>query len=421
MKILLRKAFIADNSSPFNGATKDILIDNGIIVQIADSISTVADNTVEADGLTVSPGWVDIFTHAADPGYEYRETLSTAAAAAAAGGYTTVFTLPDTLPIIQNKSQVEYIRKGSATLPVEFYPLGAITRNTEGKELAEMYDMHASGAIAFSDGLQPVQTSGLLLKALQYVKAFNGTIVQMPVDKSIGTHGLMNEGIVSTQLGLPGIPAVAEHIIIKRDLDLLRYTESKLHITGVTTAESIRLVKEAKAEGLQVTCSVTPYHLFFADEDLQQYDTNLKLTPPLRSRADVQALKDAVIDGTVDCIASHHIPHNVDAKICEFEYAKAGMIGLQTAFVAVNTAIPGLSVEKIVALFSQNARNIFHLPATNMIKENHIAELTLFTRSGNTTLTKANNKSASNNSAFMDKTLNGQVIGIASKQSLHLN
>jgi len=284
-----------------------------------------------------------------------------------------------------------------------------------------MYDMHASGAVAFSDGLQPIQTSGLLLKALQYVKAFDGTIVQMPVDKSIGTHGLMNEGIVSTQLGLPGIPAVAEHIIIKRDIDLLRYTGSKLHITGITTAESIRLIKEAKAEGLQVTCSVTPYHLFFADEDLKEYDTNLKLTPPLRTRTDVQALCEAVTDGTIDCIASHHIPHNTDAKVCEFEYAKAGMIGLQTAFAAVNTAIPGLSTEKIIALFSNNARNIFHLPATNMIKENNIAELTLFTRSGNTLLTKANNKSASHNSAFLDRSLNGQVIGIVSKQSVYLN
>ena len=420
MKILLRKVLIADSTSSLNNLIKDILIENGKIVLIADSIPDKADEYMEEPDCVVSPGWVDTFSHFCDPGYEYKETLETGAASASAGGFTDVFVLPNTLPMVQSKSQVEYIVQKSKMLPVNIHPIGAITKNIEGKDLAEMYDMHASGAVAFSDGLFPVQTSGLLLKALQYVKAFEGILMQVPIDQSIGTHGLMNEGIVSTRLGLPGLPAIAEEIIVKRDIDLLRYTESKLHITGISTSVSLEEIAKAKKEGIAISCSVTPYHLYFTDEDLLEYDTNLKVNPPLRSKNDRQALREGILNGTIDCIASHHLPQNWDNKTCEFEYAKAGMIGLESSFAIVNSVLPELSNDQLVKIFSTTARTIFNLPAI-IIEEGADAELTLFSRRGLTLLTKENIKSKSHNSPFVQKELKGKVIGTITKGHIYLN
>jgi dihydroorotase len=419
MNILLKQVTIADPNSPFNGAVKDILIENGIIKQIADSVTT--DNEViELTGFIVSPGWVDIFSHFCDPGFEYRETLETGAAAAAAGGYTQVFALPNTNPAVQNKPQVEYIVQKSKPLPVTIHPLGAVTKGIEGKDLAEMYDMHDGGAIAFSDGTTPVQSAGLMVKALQYVKPFNGVIIQLPQDKSLGQHGLMNEGITSTRLGLPGIPAIAEELIIRRDIELLAYAGSKLHITGVSTEKGLQLIQSAKDAGLDITCSVTPYHLFFCDEDLQTYDTNLKVNPPLRTKQDMLALREGVKNGWVDCIASHHIPQNWDGKTCEFEYAKNGMIGLQTAFAVVNTAIPGLMADKIAGLFSLNARRIFNLPVP-AIEEGAVAELTFYNAQETFVLQKQNILSKSQNTPFIQVPLTGKVVGIAAKGITVLN
>ena len=420
MNILLRKVFIAHPASSHHQSVKDILLVNGVIAQIATDIQANADMTIEENGLTATAGWVDCFSHFNDPGHEYKETIQTGAATAAAGGFTQVFTLPNTKPVVDNKSQVEYIVQNTKSLPVTLHPLGAITKSIEGKDLAEMYDMQHSGAIAFSDGTNPVQSPGLFLKALQYIKAFDGILIQVPTDKSIGQYGLMNEGIVSTKLGLPGFPAIAEELFIQRDIELLKYTNSKLHITGVTTAKGIALIQKAKEDGLSISCSVTPYHLFFSDEDLQTYDTNLKVNPPLRPLADVEALRKAVLNGWVDCIASHHLPQNWDNKICEFEYAKYGMLGLQTSYAAVQTAIPQLTANQVNQLFSENARTIFNLPEVT-IEEGAIAELSLFSSSQQTLLTSENNKSKSFNTAFAGKTLNGKVIGIIHKGNIYLN
>lgn len=413
MKILLKQVTIADPLSPFNGSVKDILIHNGIIEKIDNAIEAGGvDSTIT--GLTVSPGWVDIFSHFCDPGLEYRETLESGASAAAAGGYTQVFVLPNTNPAVQNKSQVEYIVQKAKSLPVTVHPMGAVTKGLEGKDLAEMYDMKNSGAVAFTDGILPVQSPGLMLKALQYVKAFDGVVVQVPMDKSIGQHGLMNEGIVSTRLGLPGIPAIAEELIIQRDIELLKYSGSKLHITGVSTAKGLALVQKAKEEGLAVTCSVAPYQLYFCDEDLSEYDTNLKVSPPLRTRADMMALREAVASGLIDCIASHHIPQNWDSKTCEFEYAKNGMLGLQTAYAVLNTAVPGLTSNRVAQLLSQNARNIFNLPLAT-INEGAVAELTLFAPGEKSVLGKGDIKSKSSNTPFIGVELTGRVAGIIAK------
>lgn len=419
MKILIKNALIADQSSLFNGQIKDLFILDGIINAIGDNLTTPADKIVDTPNVVVSPGWVDVFAHFNEPGYEHRETIDSGIEAGIAGGFTHLFLVPNTQPVVQNKSIIEFIKRKSVGKGVNLLPIGAATKDIEGKDLAEMWEMQQAGAIAFSDGLNSIQSAGLMLKALQYIKAFDSTFIQMPIDKSIGTHGLINEGIVSTQLGLPGLPAIAEHIIIKRDIDLLKYTDSKLHITAVSTAESLELIKEAKAQGLKISCSVTPYHLFFSDEDLMDYDTHLKVNPPLRTKKDVEALRKGIVDGTIDCIASHHFPQHWDNKSCEFEYAKNGMISLQTVFNVLMTAIPELTPAKVAELLCENARNLFNI-ASSGIEIGAKADITLFTNTGNTIFTKDSNKSKSQNSPFFDKTLNGKVIGTIFNNEINL-
>ena len=409
MTILLKQVTIADPQSKHNGLTTDIFIENGVIVSIESNSSKKADQTIDCKGSFVSGGWVDVFSNFCDPGFEFKETLQSGIAAAAAGGYTRVLVMGDTKPVTDNKAQVAYIYAAGNHSNVTLHPIGAITKKMEGQSLAEMYDMRASNAVAFSDGMHPVQSPGVFLKALQYVKAFDGVLIQIPIDKTIAANGLMHEGIVSTQMGLPGLPAVAEELMVKRDIDLLRYTNSKLHITGVSSATTVNLIRAAKKEGLAISCSVTPTHLFYCDEDMTTYNTNLKVIPPVRTKADREALRAAVVDGTIDCISSHHAPQDWDHKVCEFEYAEFGNIGLQTTYSALEQTVPGLKPDQISNLLSVNARQIFGLPGVS-IEEGQGAELTIFNRTETTTLTPENNKSKSSNSAFMKQPLTGKVM-----------
>ncbi len=418
MNVLLKKVTILCAASAFHKQIKDILIADGIIKQIGDDIADSQAQLISGKNLHVSIGWMDIFADFAEPGFENRETIETGANAAAAGGFTDVMLVPNSNPVVCSSSSLAFFKQRSAVLPVTIHNIGAVTKNAEGAALAEMYDMNANGAVAFSDGHNSIQQAGILLKALQYVSAKNAVIIQIPEDKSVTDGGLMNEGITSTMLGLPGKPALGEEIMIARDIELLRYTNSRLHITAVSTKKGLDRIAAAKQEGLNITCSVTPYHISFCDEDLDTYDTNLKVNPPLRTREDKNAIQAALFGGTIDTIASHHRPQHADDKVCEFEYAKNGMTGIQTLFGAVNAA--SNNTEALVQMLSDNARRIFGVPVPQL-KENERACLTIFDPDAEYIFEESMNKSLAKNSAYFGGKMKGKVLGIINKNKMILN
>lgn len=418
MKVLIKKATVVSPASAFHEKIKDILIENGIITIIDDGLDIDTESVINIPGINVSVGWMDCFANFCDPGEEFKETLESGARAAAVGGYTEVMLIPNTSPVVSNKSQVEYLTEKGKMLPVTIHPIGTITKNAEGKELSEMFDMFHSGAVAFSDGINPVQSSGILQKSLEYLVAINGTIIQLPDDKNIGTHGLMNEGAVSTRLGLQGKPALSEELMVARDIELARYTNSKIHFTGISTKKSLDLIVTAKKEGLNVSCSVTPYHLFFSDDDLVQYDTNLKVNPPLRTKEDRDALRIGIKNGSIDFIASHHQPQDWDHKVCEFQYAKNGMETLESVFGAVLAS--GISATSFVKMQTENIRSVFNLQLPSF-QAGQKANLTLFLPEEEYIFEEKNILSKCKNNAFIQQKLKGRVIGIINKDKLYLN
>lgn len=418
MNLLIKNAVIINGNNSDAAAATDILIQDEKIAAIGTNLETDSAQVYDAGGAYISLGWVDVFSQFGEPGFEYRETLSTGAAAAAAGGFTHVFLLPHSLPPIQSRSAAEYISKSNTA--VYLHPVGAITQDCKGKELTEMYDIAAGGAVAFSDGWQPVQSAGLAIKALEYVKAIGKTIIQFPQDDSISPNGLINEGTTSVLMGLSGRPAIAEELAVTRDLALLQYTGGSLHLTGISTAGSVALIKKAKEAGHNITCSVSPQHLYFVDEDVEGYNSSLKLDPPLRGRQDVTALRAAVAEGVIDTIASHHQPQHTDAKKVEFAFASPGAVSLQTAFAATVSAVPSLTPQAVVHLFSTKARKQFGLPSSP-ITVGVEADLTIFSMSKNWTFEASSNRSLSANSPYLGKSFGAAPLGVFCKGQLILN
>jgi len=421
MQVHIRKARVIDPQSKYHDKIVDLLVEDGVIKNIAAGIKADADTVIEGKGLCISPGWVDAFADYREPGFEHKETISSGLAAAASGGFTDVLLAPNTQPALSTKSIIQYVLQKSEGNVTNLHPIGAATQNTDGKDLAEMLDMRENGAIAFSDGWKTIQNANLMLKALEYVKAFNGTIIQIPVDATLSSGGLMNEGIVSTGLGMAGIPALAETIIVHRDIELVRYTGSRLHFTGISTAESVEMIHKAKADGLAITCSVTPYHLALTDESLTGYDSMYKVSPPLRGEADRLALIEGLKDGTIDCIASHHRPQEWDAKAKEFEYAADGMAVQESTFnILWDTLKEYITIERLIAALTIIPRDIFGLPVRE-IKKGAEAALTIFTVTGSHTLISDHVRSVSRNNPFLDKKLTGKVIGVINNRHLFLN
>ena len=422
MQVLIRKIRVIDPQSAYHDKVTDLLVEDGIIKNIAGTIKSAdADVVIEGKGLCVSPGWVDVFADYCEPGFEHKENIASGLAAAAAGGFTDVLLAPNTQPALSSKSVIQYVSGKAQGNIVGLHPVGSASQQAEGKDLAEMLDMHGNGAIAFSDGWKPVQNANLMLKALEYVKSFSGILIQVPVEDGLASGGLMNEGIVSTTLGMAGIPSLAETLMVHRDIELLRYTASKLHITGVSTRESVDMIRKAKAEGLMITCSVTPYHLALTDDSLTDYDSLYKVMPPLRTEDDRLALVQGLADGTIDCIATHHRPHEWDAKAREFEYAADGMALQEVAFSVLWDALSAyITIERLVEALAIIPRDIFGLEPRE-IKKGSQASLTLFSVKDHHTLLTQHVQSAGRNNPFIEKQLQGKVIAIMNKGQLHLN
>lgn len=411
MSVLIKDATILDSSSPYAGKRTDLYIQQGKIAALGKNLEIQAGKVIQGNQLYVAPGWVDVLADYCEPGYEFKETIDTGLNAAAAGGFTDVLLAPNTRPAITNASILEFVQKKGTGHKTKLHVLGAVSKNIEGNDLAEMMDMRHSGAIAFSDGWSPVQDAGLMLKALEYVKAFDGIIVQIPVQASLSKGGLMNESETSVKLGMSGIPAMSESLMVHRDLELLRYTGSRIHFSGITTAASVSLIKAAKKEGLRVSCSVTPYHLLYSDEMLQHYDSVFKVAPPLRTETDRSALVNALKEGSIDCIATHHRPQDWDAKAKEFEYAGYGMNCQETCWPMLQMAAPEIKPERWVELLSLHARALFNLPEIK-IAEQEPATLTVFDTDTRWVYSGSNKRSKGVNNPLLGKELTGRTYSL---------
>lgn len=421
MNVLIKQATVVNAASPYHGKAVDILIEKGIITQIKKNIPLEKGyKTVEAEGLHVSLGWLDMQVNFCDPGNEHKETLDNGLRTAVKGGFTGVCVMSGTNPPLHNKAQIEYVLNRAKDQLVTVYPIGTISHNQEGKDLSEMYDMQLAGAVAFSDHKKPIKDAGLILRALQYSQNINSFIITHADDKTISQGGQMNEGVVSTKLGLKGIPALAEELMIQRNLQILDYTGGKMHFPTISTKGSIDLIKKAKANGLQVTCGVTSHHLLLDETELENFDTNYKLNPPLRTRDDVNALRRALESGIIDVVVSDHYPQDIESKDLEFDLADSGIVSLQTAFNCLVTGISKITPEKIAECLAENPRRILGLEQ-EVIKEQQQANLTLFTIEGKTTFTEKDIISKSKNTPFIGKTLNGRVIGAINHDKISLN
>jgi dihydroorotase len=415
MSTLLKSATIIDASSQFNNQKKDILITNGVIEKIEDSIPAKSHYTLVAlENLHISCGWFDTSVSFGEPGFEERENIHNGLNTAAKSGFTIVAVNSNTHPVVDNKSAVEFLINKSTKFATRLYPIASLTQKSEGKEMAELYDMQQSGAIAFGDYNRPLENDNLMKVALLYAQNFNGLVLSFPKNNSIAGEGLANEGINSTRLGLKGIPALAEHLQIARDLFLLEYTGGKLHIPTISTEKSATLIKEAKKKGLQVTCSVSAHHLTLTDDELVHFDGNVKVAPPLRTEKDCKALIRAVKSGVIDIITSDHNPIDIENKKVEFSAAKNGTIGLESLFGAINTK---LNLSESIACITSKPRAVFNLEAVK-IEVGQKADITFFNPETVYTFSKENILSTSKNAAFLGKKLKGKVYGIFANNQL---
>lgn len=419
MDVLIKSAKIISPNSPFHLNTKDILVLNGKIEKIEDSI-TADVHTITGKDLVVSEGWLDLFSVIREPGNEHKDTLAKLQASAAAGGFTQVLGISGTTPPIDSKAQIQYTKSNSAGNVVTILPAGTVTEKQEGQEITEMYDMHLAGAVAFCDGKKPLVNPELLKRALLYTKPFKGKIICYCEDKMVANNGMVSEGEVAAGLGLKVRPSLAEEIAINRDLFIAEYTNCPIHITSISSAKSVQIIREAKAKNIQVTCDVNIANLYFTDDALTSFETSYKVLPPLRSKVDQQGLINGLIDGTIDAVSSGHTPQDVESKFCEFDHAEFGAVTLEATYSALNTILgKHLSIDKILALISSNPAKI--LGIQKEIKIGEQANFSICNTTETVQFSAQDVKSISKNSPFIGQEMKGKVIGIVNNNQVHLN
>lgn len=424
MKLLFRSVHIVDKGSTHNARTTDILIENGMIAGIGEGLDAGEAEVYEESGLHVSPGWIDMRVALRDPGREQEEDLSSLKEAAARGGFTGVVLLPNSQPAIDSKGTLKYVLKEGQSGAIDFFPTATVTKGAEGKDFTEMIDLRHAGAVAFTDGVNPIHNGDIFLKSLQYLQPLNALLINRPEDQYLSMYGQMHEGTTSTSLGLKGIPTLSEEMMIVRDLQLLEYalegTEKSsiqapvLHFSLLSAARSVELIREAKQKGLPVSCDIAAHQLAYEDAALTGFDTNLKVSPPFRSTADNAALREGLRDGTIDAIVSDHSPQAPQNKDTEFDHAEFGITGLETAF-SLALMHSGLATGEVVDLFTRQPRRVLGLHETS-IKEGEKANLTFFIPGQEWLF--SNTQSKSQNTPFLHQKLTGIVKGIFNRSQL---
>jgi dihydroorotase len=418
MKIIIRNAKVVSKNSELDSKIIDIKIVDGIVQEINSDIKVTSDfEEIKIDDLHISQGWFDSSVCFGEPGFEDRETIKNGLLVAAKSGFTAVALQPNSFPVLDNQSQIQFVINKSKDSATQLFPIGALTKNSEGTDLAELFDMKNAGAIAFGDYQKNITNANVLKIGLQYVQDFDGLLIAFCQDEKIKGNGVVHEGEISMSLGLKGIPALAEEIMVARNLFLLEYTGGKMHIPTISSGKSVDLIREAKKKGLQVTCSVAVHNLVLTDDSLKEFDTRQKVAPPLRDCKTNEALINGVLDGTIDAITTDHNPIDIEHKKMEFDFAKNGTIGLETAFSALAVILPiPVIVEKLTA-----TRSIFVLENDNPFLAKSKANFTLFTTNETWNFSKTNIKSKSKNSAFLGQKMKGKVIGIVANNQFIKN
>lgn len=415
MKSLIKNVRVIDPALSLDEVA-DILIDGQTIAQVGKNIECADAEIFDRDGCIAVPGLVDIHVHLRDPGQEYKETIETGTAAAAHGGFTGICSMPNTNPTTDNATTIDYVLdKAAQAGHCRVYPSGACTKGLKGESLSEMGDMVLHGAVAFTDDGRGVQNSGVMRRVMDYAKMFNKVVMSHCQDEDLVGPGQVNEGVVSTRLGLAGWPATGEELQIQRDIALSELTGCPIHIQHITSARGVELVREGKARGIQVTCEVTPHHLVLNEDDITTtYNTNLKMNPPLRSKADNAALIEGIKDGTIDCIVTDHAPHADHEKAREFELAPFGMTGLETSLGVILTYLvnPGLiTYNELVELMAIKPREILRLDQVTL-KQGSVADITIFDPEVTWTVQSDDMYSKSHNSGFLGYTLKGRATDV---------
>jgi dihydroorotase len=409
MKILIQAAKILDSNSPFHKKEKNVLLQNGRITEIGDK-NYQADKVIKAEGMILSTGWFDLGTFIGDPGLEHKEDLESGAKAAVAGGFTEIAVLPNTVPSIQTKNDVNYLTRGNDNRLLQVHPLASVTKNNKGEELTEMIDLHEAGAAGFTDGLKPIWHTDIFLKSLQYLQKFNGVLIDHPEDIWLNMFGQMHEGLQSTMLGLKGMPRIAEEVAISRNLKLLNYAGGRLHLAKLSTGKSIGLVRAAKSK-MNLTCDIAAYQPLMDDSMLAGFDTNYKVNPPLREQSDNDALIKGLNDGTIDVICSGHVPQDEESKSIEFDLADTGIINLQTFASNLVSLSEWVNWDVLIEKVTSGPRSVLQLEQP-VIDIDAKANLTLLDPNWTWMFDNETNLSRSKNSPWLGQTLTGKTVAV---------